>query len=384
MKHTLASAVAAWFVLLLPTHSFSGTWHITVDGSGDAPTIQAAVDASSDGDTILVGPGTYTWTNQGTNSAYGMVYVQRGQDRLVIRSELGPQATILDGQFIGRVLFIQGWNYLTLEGFTIRNGIGMEQGYFVGGGLTMHLSYEVVRNCIFEENNAVAGGAVWVGGVSAPQFIDCEFRNNTAERGGAVYLINSSSTPQFRGCRFHHNSASGAGGAIRAVHCGFIIENSIFAFNICGTQGGAIVTQDAWACRLTACTIAQNSAGEGGSFLYALTTPDIRVERCVVAFGIGGAPYTVADASGLVVSCTDTFGNSVSDALPAGAVDGGGNFSLDPQFCGPPGSMNYHLSEGSPCVVASGPCGVMGALGTGCGSVRVEPATWGRVKAFYR
>ena len=35
------------------------TWHIQADGSGDAPTVQAGIDSSQDGDVVPVGPGTY-------------------------------------------------------------------------------------------------------------------------------------------------------------------------------------------------------------------------------------------------------------------------------------------------------------------------------------
>jgi predicted outer membrane repeat protein len=386
MRRTLACSIAVSLCLLLAKNSAAATWHIRADGSGDAPTIQAAVDASADGDTILVAPGTYTWTNQGATSEYGMIYVQRGQDRLVIRSEAGPQFTVLDAQGLGRVLFIQGWNYLTLDGFTIRNGIGTVQGYFVGGGITMHLSYEVIRNCIFEWNSATAGGALWCGGVSAPQIIDCEFRDNSAERGGAIYWINSSTPPLIRGCVFVRNTSAGSGGAIQAAHNGVIIENSVFARNVAATEGGALYTRDAWACRLTGCTLADNSA-PSGSAVYALATPDVRLERCIVARGGEGAPYAVASASVITVSCTDTHGNAVSDAFPSGVVDSGGNFSLEPQFCGQPGSLNFMLNQASPCLPGqhpAGSCGLLvGAWGAGCGTVRTEAASWGRVKSLY-
>jgi predicted outer membrane repeat protein len=385
MTRTPASLIAAVFCLVLAPRSLATTWHIRVDGTGDAPTIQAAVDASADGDTILVAPGTYTWTNQNSNSGYGMVYVQRGQDRLVIRSEAGSGHTVLDAQFMGRVLFIQGWNYLTLDGFTIRNGVATTTGNLVGGALTMHLSYEVIRDCVFEGNSGSAGGAVWCGGISAPRFIDCVFRYNTADWGGAIYFVNSRETPTLTRCFFHHNTAAVSGGAIQAVHNGMTIENTVFALNAAGTQGGAVYSRDAWPTRLTACTVVANTAAEG-SAVYG-STLDIGLERCVVARNQQGAPYATAPGSVLAVACSDTWGNAVSDAFPAGVLDGGGNFSLDPQFCGP-GAMNYLLNQVSPCLdgnhPAGAPCGPIGALGAGCGSVGAETATWGRIKALYR
>lgn len=51
--------LAAVGMLAVPEMSWSGTWNVEKDGSGDFTVIQHAVDAAADGDTILIGPGRY-------------------------------------------------------------------------------------------------------------------------------------------------------------------------------------------------------------------------------------------------------------------------------------------------------------------------------------
>jgi len=41
-------------------------WHVASDGSGDLPTIQAAIVTAQAGDIVLLAPGTYTWAAQHT------------------------------------------------------------------------------------------------------------------------------------------------------------------------------------------------------------------------------------------------------------------------------------------------------------------------------
>lgn len=60
------------------------TWHVLNDGTGDAPTIRAAIDSSTAGDTILVGPGTYSEAR-----------LEIWKDSLVIAGEFGPAETVI-------------------------------------------------------------------------------------------------------------------------------------------------------------------------------------------------------------------------------------------------------------------------------------------------
>ena len=52
MKTTLLVLLA-----LLASQAQARTWNIKVDGSGDAPTVQAGIDSSAVGDTVQVHPG---------------------------------------------------------------------------------------------------------------------------------------------------------------------------------------------------------------------------------------------------------------------------------------------------------------------------------------
>lgn len=48
-----------WGLAALALPALGGTWVVTPDGTGDCPTIQAAVDAAGDGDIIELTEGTF-------------------------------------------------------------------------------------------------------------------------------------------------------------------------------------------------------------------------------------------------------------------------------------------------------------------------------------
>jgi hypothetical protein len=80
--------LAAFAGLLLVGTAPARTWYVAADGSGDASTIAAAVDSSSSGDVILVGPGTHYVSD----AAGGGVLLKAGTSLI---SESGPAATFL-------------------------------------------------------------------------------------------------------------------------------------------------------------------------------------------------------------------------------------------------------------------------------------------------
>src|SRR5437868_1127675 len=71
--------------LCVATTVYAHTRRVAPDGSGDAATIQAALRLSAAGDTVLLEPGTYTWTSQAA-SGHSMVRVPAD---VVLRGEAG-------------------------------------------------------------------------------------------------------------------------------------------------------------------------------------------------------------------------------------------------------------------------------------------------------
>jgi len=82
------------------------------------PTIQSGLDAAVPGDTVLVEAGIYTGP--------GDRDLDFGGIDLVLRSELGAGATVIDGEGLGRGFYLRRGESpaARIEGFTVRRGNG--------------------------------------------------------------------------------------------------------------------------------------------------------------------------------------------------------------------------------------------------------------------
>ena len=57
---------------------------------------------------------------------------------------------------------------------------------------------------------------------------------------------------------------------------------------------------------------------------------------------------------------------------------------VDPLYCDPEHD-DLTVSVLSPCLPPNSlGCGLIGALGEGCGAISIEPTSWGRIKARFR
>ena len=135
-------ARAAVFLLLgLAVESRVSQAQRTIHVPADQSTVQAGIDAASDGDTVLVAPGTYAANLKVTGKS------------ITLRSESGAAQTVLDGSQTGPVLSLSGAATISdvVDGFTIRNGTS--PGYSPpDGGIVAQTVSVTVQNNIIEGN----------------------------------------------------------------------------------------------------------------------------------------------------------------------------------------------------------------------------------------
>ena len=152
------SALILALLLGLPCSTAARTWHITPDGTGDAPTIQAGIDSAAVGDTVLLHSGIYfEW---GIELTPGVNLVGEFPEQ--------PENVVIDGQQLGRVMQCVGYSdEFVIEGLTITGGLAMgsEPSDRWGGALLAVNMRATIRNCAFRGNSALPygqGGAVFI------------------------------------------------------------------------------------------------------------------------------------------------------------------------------------------------------------------------------
>jgi predicted outer membrane repeat protein len=157
---------------------------VIINVPGDYPTIQAAIDAAFNHDTVLVDDGTYTGP--------GNKNLDFGGKSIVVKSDNTISTCIIDCQNEGRgCYFHSGENsHAILSGFTIVNGLAED-----GGAIYCAGSSPVVRQCVIRDNQAQRGGGIFCGENSGISVENCTLTRNSASTGGsAVYFDSSDAT----------------------------------------------------------------------------------------------------------------------------------------------------------------------------------------------
>jgi hypothetical protein len=339
----------------------------------DFSTIQAAIDASSPGDTVLVADGVYT--GPGNVDLDFSSLTSPFPNNIVVRSRNGPLATIIDVQGSPErprrgFIFHSGEDTTSvLDGFTIRNGwmgsspIRTGRHDLSGGGIIIRFlrSGPIIRNCIIEScYSEFSGGGLEAEVGGEPIIEDCLFIGNRCANFGGALSFESGAAATMRRCVITGNIAGTGGGGV-AVRAPTIFESCTVSGNVAGSvgggfgvgTGGGVEVRQPGTAFLDRCVVWGNCAPDSGNNVY--------VEQ-----------KGQAEAS-LVCSVADTTGGPTPPSLVLDRC-----VFEDPRFCepiacesAPTSAGDVHVEAASPCLAPFNPCGVsIGAAGEGCNERR--------------
>jgi hypothetical protein len=305
----------------------------TIRVPADVPTIQGAIDAAANRDTVLVSPGTY-YENinfRGKKIVVASEYLLSGDVSAIA-------ATIINGSQPAHpdtascVIMASGEDSSSvLEGFTLTGGTGTIWQdhhnlnlYREGGGILTDLTSPVIRNNVIRGNKATntvgvtsAGGAGIRCSDGYPKILNNIIIENQGRYGGGIVLN----------------------------YCGGLLRNNIVARNTGGEDFGG-----------------------SGIWMYAAGPKGKTIENNVVADNTsalyGGGMYV--GSTSVVVKNTIFWDNTSSDIAQI-SLDGGNatmtycdvqggwpgasNFSQNPLFA----DTSFVLLAGSPCIDAGDP-----------------------------
>ncbi len=314
----------------LPLFSFL-SYAAVITIPGDYASIQTAINASTNGDEIIVSSGTYV---ENINFC-GKNITLRSTDPT---SATVVNSTIIDGNSTGTVVTFSGTELTTcvLSGFTITHG-GILGGCYGNGTLSTIENNRIVansgngiHNCDGTiQNNTISNNARGLYGC------DGNIQNNTISDNSNVWygggLANCQGVIQKN--IIAGNSAPYGGGLYR---CHGTIQNNIISNNTTtgfGTYGGGLYDCNGI---IQNNTIYDNSAGSGGGLADCSST----IRNCIIwqnTASSGAQLYNCATPS---YSCIQNW--TGSDI---------GNITSDPQLLDP-ANGDFHLQPTSPCIDA--------------------------------
>jgi parallel beta-helix repeat protein len=324
----------------------------------DQPTIQQAIDAAANGDTVLVAPGTYN----GNINFNGKV--------ITVMSSGGAAVTTIagdGGDSVVKFISAEG-STSVLEGFTVTGGFSRAN----GGGILVSNSSPTIRNNTITRNVATSGLGIAVQSGSPliqRNTISDNSQFGSGGSGGGIF-VGGDSTAKITGNTITRNALpnGGDGGGIALAAGSATVSANLITGNSVFNRGGGIAIFNFSTATIVNNVIADNSAND-------------QTSEGVYIAASGSGPFftnnTVINSTHFSASNTDVQNNIIftSSSKPAitcgtvaaptlidnilfsidGTPNGGlcvdvvgtkGNVAENPLFVNP-ARGDYHFADGS-------------------------------------
>ena len=327
----------------------------------DYPTIQQGINASGDGDTILVQPGTYVENINfnGHNIVVGSLFLTTGDTTYIGQ-------TVIDGGSSGSVVTFESGEDSTaiIAGFVVRNGLSAS----LGGGISCMYSNPAITNNHIRGNSAV--GSQMTNGTGGGIYCfhsDATISHNTISGnvasgypiwtygfGGGIYCYNSSA--KISNNLIFENDAHGEwgfGGGIYLINSDGRIANNIIVGNSAFHWGGGIHCFESSPIIINNTISANRAINVSGGGIYCELVSNPLITNTI--FWANSAYY------GAEIDFDDSSSPYFTYCDIQGGWAGEGNIDIDPLFRDPENG-DFHLMstecgdpDDSPCIDAGNP-----------------------------
>ncbi len=308
-------------LVLVPICTYSTIKNVPAQYS----TIQAGINASVNGDTVLVAPGTYmeNINFRGKNIVLTGTYYQTGNLSLIGQTIINGSTPL--SADTGSCVIISNHEDSTtvLQGFAITGGSGTKWNdehfagiYREGGGILVQYSSPIIQNNIIYNNivtnisgvSSTGGGGVRIGD-SYVRFYNNVVMNNTGRYGAGIVL-------NYTGGEYYNN----------------VITANYGSFEFGAGSGMWLNNVFSRPCTITNNTISGNSSTAGTCGVYGGSFAKLRNN---IIWG-NTSPSNIQASSSMNITYSDI----------QGVYPGSGNININPLFA----DSNYVLQISSPCI----------------------------------